>query len=143
MMRMFFIFLTIVVSSQFAAGAMTQDAHAQTSPEEAPASTAQTAPPYDDRLLRLAEILGSVQYLRNLCSGQDETAWRESMQALLDSETANEAGRREILTAGYNRGFRAFASVYTSCTDAARVAEARYRREGATLVTEIVARYGN
>jgi len=100
-------------------------------------------PPYEAKLLRLAEILGSVQYLRNLCNAEEETGWRESMQRLLDSETAGEQNRREQLTAGYNRGFRAFASVYTACTDAALVAEERYRREGATLVTEIVARYGN
>lgn len=103
----------------------------------------QPPPPYEDRLLRLAEILGSVQYLRNLCNPEGESNWRESMQALLDSETIGEPNRREKLTAGYNRGFRAFASVYTTCTDAARLAEQRYRREGATLVTEIVARYGN
>ena len=65
------------------------------------------------------------------------------MQALLDSETAGEPGRREQLTAGYNRGFRAFASVYTDCTPSAVVAEERYRYEGAKLITEIVARYGN
>ncbi|KGF66731.1 signal peptide protein [Hoeflea sp. BAL378] len=100
-------------------------------------------PPYEARLLRLAEILGSVQYLRNLCSPEEETGWRDSMQALLNSETAGEADRREQLTAGYNRGFRAFASVYTSCTEAAVVAEERYRHEGATLVAEIVSRYGN
>lgn len=100
-------------------------------------------PPYEQRLLRLAEILGSIQYLRNLCNSDGETGWRESMQALLDSETVGEEKRREHLTASYNRGFRTFASVYTSCTSAALVAEERYRHEAATLISEIVARYGN
>lgn len=100
-------------------------------------------PPYEARLLRLAEILGSIQYLRNLCNSEGEPGWRESMQALLDSETAGEPDRRAQLTAGYNRGFRAFASVYTTCTASALVAEERYRHEGATLIAEIVARYGN
>lgn len=100
-------------------------------------------PPYEDRLLRLAEILGSIQYLRNLCNSEGETGWLESMQALLDSETVDEPERRTRLTAGYNRGFRTFASVYTTCTSSALVAEQRYRHEGATLIAEIVARYGN
>ena len=100
-------------------------------------------PPYEARLLRLAEILGSIQYLRNLCNSEGEPGWRESMQALLDSETAGEPDRRAQMTAGYNRGFRAFASVYTTCTAQALVAEERYRHEGATLIAEIVARYGN
>ena len=137
--------LALVLSVALAGGAI--DAWAQeteATEEEATVVVPDLPPPpYEARLLRLAEILGSVQYLRNLCNGEGETTWRETMQALLDSETENEAGRREVLTAGYNRGFRAFASVYTSCTDAARLAETRYRREGATLVSEIVARYGN
>ncbi|WP_420410027.1 TIGR02301 family protein [Hoeflea sp.] len=126
-----------------AGGAVIGEARAQAQPEELEPAVPQEPPPYEERLLRLAEILGSVQYLRNLCNGEGETKWRETMQALLDSETENDARRRETLTAGYNRGFRAFASVYTSCTDAARLAETRYRREGATLVSEIVARFGN
>ena len=47
------------------------------------------------------------------------------------------------LTAAYNRGYRSFASVYTSCTPAAVRAEQNYRNEGATLATEITARFGN
>jgi uncharacterized protein (TIGR02301 family) len=142
MLRRFALILTILLPSAFASGP--RNAWAQTASEEATVVAPNLPPPpYEARLLRLAEILGSVQYLRNLCNPDGESSWRESMQALLDSETAGEAGRREQLTAGYNRGFRAFASVYTVCTDAALVAEARYRREGATLVTEIVARYGN
>ena len=141
----FTLILTMMVSTALVAG--TQSAWAQAADgltgDESVATTPDLPPPYEARLLRLAEILGSVQYLRNLCNSEGETSWRESMQALLDSETAGEENRREQLTAGYNRGFRAFASVYTTCTDAALVAEERYRREGATLVAEIVARYGN
>ena len=121
-----------------------QPAWAQTQAEESVTPAPDLPPPpYEARLLRLAEILGSLQYLRNLCNSEGETGWRETMQALIDSETAGEPRRREQLTAGYNRGFRAFASVYTSCTEAALVAEERYRHEAATLVAEIVARYGN
>lgn len=98
--------------------------------------------PYDSRLVRLAEILGSVHYLRTLC-GAPSSDWRASMQALLDAETINEPKRREKLTASFNRGYRAFAAVHTSCTPAARSAEETYRNEGATLAAEIATRYGN
>ena len=136
------LFLSIVLSSTFIVGM--HGAWAQSNEEEATVEVPDLPPPpYESRLLRLAEILGSVQYLRSLCNAEQDKSWQESMQALLDSETAGEADRREHLTAGYNRGFRAFASVYTSCTDAALIAEDRYRREGATLVAEIVSRYGN
>lgn len=98
--------------------------------------------PYDAQLLRLAEVLGSVHYLRSLCSSSSGD-WRTSMQNLLDAETINEPRRREKLTAAFNRGYRAFAAVHTSCTAAARKAEERYRNEGATLSGEIATRYGN
>jgi uncharacterized protein (TIGR02301 family) len=99
--------------------------------------------PYDDDLTRLSVILGSVQYLRSLCNTTKEDDWRLGMQQLLDAETKGEPKRRERLTAAFNRGYRSFASVYTDCTSQAIVAEERYRNEGATLATEITARFGN
>ena len=99
--------------------------------------------PYDEQLSRLAEILGSIDYLRNLCSARREDGWRGDMQQLLDTETKGEQKRKERLTASFNRGYRSFASVYANCTPQALVAEERYRNEGATLATEITARFGN
>ncbi|MFS8044831.1 TIGR02301 family protein [Rhizobium sp. BR 314] len=99
--------------------------------------------PYDDRLSRLAEILGSIDYLRTLCSTKQQEGWRGDMQQLLDIETKGEPRRKERLTAAFNRGYRSFASVYANCTPQALVAEERYRNEGATLATEITARFGN
>ncbi len=99
--------------------------------------------PYDDKLSRLAEVLGSVHYLRTLCKPENSGEWRGRMQQLLDSEAKDEPQRKEQLTAAFNRGYRAFASVYTDCTQAAIVAEERYRAEGATLATEITSRFGN
>ena len=141
MMRRLFLIIILLTSVLLTSGS--PSVWAQDSTEDVTASPDLPTPPYEARLLRLAEIIGSIQYLRNLCNPEGEDGWRESMQALLDSETAGEPGRREQLTAGYNRGFRAFASVYTVCTASALVAEERYRHEGATLIAEIVARYGN
>jgi uncharacterized protein (TIGR02301 family) len=109
--------------------------------QAAPADVARPAP-YDGQLLRLAEVLGSISYLRSLCGAPQED-WRQSMRQLLDNDAANEPARRERLTAAYNRGYRSFAAVHGSCTAAARTAEERYRNEGATLATEIASRFGN
>ncbi|WP_349437802.1 TIGR02301 family protein [Pararhizobium sp. A13] len=108
-----------------------------------PAVTAEKPAPYDARLLRLSEILGSVHYLRTLCKDEAADGWRQSMQDLLDKEAGGEAQRRARMTAAFNRGYRTFASVYTACTAAAVVADERYRAEGATLASEITARFGN
>jgi uncharacterized protein (TIGR02301 family) len=109
--------------------------------DTAPAET--KAAPYDDRLLRLAEIVGAVHYLRTLCTAADTANWRKSMNDLLDAETINEPARRQKLTAAFNRGYRSFAAIHTSCTPAAIVAEENYRNEGATLAGEIASRFGN
>jgi uncharacterized protein (TIGR02301 family) len=110
---------------------------------ESPApATEEKAAPYDERLLRMAEILGSVHYLRNLCNGR-ETEWRQLMSDLLAEETRNEPKRAAVFTAGFNRGYRSFAATYTKCTPQAVAAEEKYRAEGATLATEITARFGN
>jgi uncharacterized protein (TIGR02301 family) len=112
-------------------------------PTGMPVAAAEKPAPYDARLLRLSEILGSVHYLRTLCKDPAADTWRQSMQDLLDKEVQGEAQRRARMTAAFNRGYRTFASVYTVCTPPAVVADQRYRAEGATLASEITARFGN
>ncbi|CAN7177036.1 TIGR02301 family protein [Rhizobium sp. LjRoot98] len=112
-------------------------------PAGAPVAVAEKPAPYDARLLRLSEILGSVHYLRTLCKDSTADTWRQSMQDLLNKEAKGEADRRARMTAAFNRGYRTFASVYTACTAPAVVADERYRAEGATLASEITARFGN
>lgn len=126
------------------AGPLAAQETAPSGPSASPPSPVEEAKPapYDAQLARLSEILGSIHYLRSLC-GEEDGDWRQSMQELLDAETASEPRRRERLTAAFNRGYRSFASVHASCTDSARTAEERYRNEGATLAAEIAARFGN
>jgi uncharacterized protein (TIGR02301 family) len=134
-----------LLSSTLVLGAVTALAQPKADPAAVapPPAEIERPAPYDDNLLRLAEVLGSVHYLRNLCNRGKEDDWRVEMQQLLDSETKGEPKRKERLTAAFNRGYRSFASVYTDCTKQAIVAEERYRNEGATLATEITARFGN
>ncbi|ATN33731.1 TIGR02301 family protein [Rhizobium sp. ACO-34A] len=122
--------------------AAAQDKAAKNAPVETVAPEEKPAP-YDDRLARLSEIMGAVHYLRNLCVAGGEPEWREAIQKLIDSETATEPKRKARMIAAYNRGYRSFASVYTTCTPAAATAEENYRNEGATLAVEIASRFGN
>lgn len=136
--------LLLAIASPLAAQAPKKPAVEPKAPaqQSAPAETSVPAAAYDGPLLRLSEVLGSISYLRELCGAPQED-WRRTMRQLLDSDAANEPTRRERLTAAYNRGYRSFAAVHTSCTLAARTAEERYRNEGATLATEITSRFGN
>lgn len=107
----------------------------------APASAQAVIPPYEDRLLRLSEIVGSIHYIRTLCAKRDE-GWRDKMQALIELE-GEDAPSRARLTAAFNRGYRSFAAVHTKCNEVALEAEAQYRKEGLDLASAIIARYGN
>ncbi|UXS40899.1 TIGR02301 family protein [Agrobacterium tumefaciens] len=122
-------------------------AYAQPSKSVSEARPADAAPPkpapYDDKLARLSEILGAVQYLRTLCPSSGPEDWRKSMSDLLAADTASEPERRQRMTAAFNRGYRSFAAIHTSCTRAAIMAEENYRNEGATLAQEIASRFGN
>ncbi len=99
--------------------------------------------PYDTRLLRFAEVVGAVDYLRTLCKSPDAGTWRGLFQTMIEADAGKEPQRKARLTAAFNRGYRSFAAVHRSCTPAAALAEQRYRAEGATLATEITARFGN
>jgi uncharacterized protein (TIGR02301 family) len=103
--------------------------------------SAQTAP-YDNDLQRLAEILGSLQYLRGVCGAKEGQQWRDQMQALLDAE-APEGDRRRKIVASFNRGYRGFQQTYRTCTPAADLVIRRYLEEGARIAREITARYAN
>ena len=104
---------------------------------------AQDAPaPFDGDLQRLAEILGTLHYLRGICGANEGSKWRNEMQALIDAETP--AGdRRTRMIAGFNRGYNGFQQTYRTCTPAANVAIRRYFEEGAKISRDLTARYAN
>lgn len=98
--------------------------------------------PYEQDMQRLAEILGALHYLRDLCGAREGMVWRNEMQALLDAE-APSGERRERLTASFNRGYRGFQQTYRTCTPAADFAIRRYLEEGSKIARDITARYAN
>ncbi len=99
-------------------------------------------PPYQADLQRLAEILGALHYLRNICGANEGQTWRNEMQALIEAE-APPGERRDRLVASFNRGYRGFQQTYRSCTPAADLAIRRYLDEGARISRDITARFAN
>lgn len=88
--------------------------------------------PYDEKLIRLAELLGAVHYLRELCSADDGQIWRDRMRELVDSEGTS-ALRRAKLTRSFNQGYRSYSRTYISCTPSAQTTITRFLTEGAQL----------
>ena len=112
---------------------------------EAPAADQQpaTEPPapiYDEKLLRLSEILGALSFLRDLCGQSDGPTWRDEMSALLTAEKPAPQ-RRARLIARFNHGFETFNAVYRACTPSAELSIARYLSEGAALASDVRGRY--
>lgn len=96
------------------------------------AASAQDAKPYDEQLMRLAEILGAVHYLRELCSADDGQRWRDHMQALINAETSS-AQRKARIARSFNQGYRSYSRTYTTCTPSAQTAIAKFMTEGAEI----------
>jgi uncharacterized protein (TIGR02301 family) len=97
-------------------------------------------PPYETELMRLAEILGALHYLRPLCGASDGSLWRDQMQALLEAEVQDGERERRFIER-FNQGYRGFSSVYLRCTPAAEEALARYVDEGGALIRSVTTRY--
>ncbi len=93
--------------------------------------------PYDDKLLRLSEVLGAVHFLRELCGGNDGMIWRDRMVELMDAE-ASSALRRVRLTRAFNSGYRSYSRTYTSCTPTAQGAITKFMTEGADIADALV-----
>ena len=109
-----------------------------------PAGTARAVDvaPFDGVLERLAEILGSLHYLRGVCGANEGNKWRNEMQALIDAETPS-GQRRSQMIAHFNRGYRTYQQSYRTCTPAADLAIRRYLEEGSKIAREVTARYSN
>ena len=99
------------------------------------------APPYEPQLLQLAEIIGSLSYLRTLCESREAQDWRERMGTLLESE-GRSPQRRERLASAYNRGYRAYSATHRTCSDGTQEASARLAQEGEKLAKALASRFG-
>ncbi|MDK9695656.1 MAG: TIGR02301 family protein [Siculibacillus sp.] len=103
---------------------------------------AQEVAPYDDHLMRLAEILGALHHLRPLCGATGEAqSWREQMTALVEAEQPS-PDRAKRLIGRFNQSYRGFVETHRTCTDTARALIERYTAEGAALAQDVVVRWG-
>jgi uncharacterized protein (TIGR02301 family) len=107
-----------------------------------PLKAQQTGAPFDGSLQRLAEILGTLHYLRSICGANEGQKWRNEMQAVMDAE-APSGDRRARMVASFNRGYQGFQQSYRTCTPAANLVIRRYLEEGSKIAREMTARYAN
>jgi uncharacterized protein (TIGR02301 family) len=91
--------------------------------------------PYDEKLLRLAVILGALHYLRELCGADEGQLWRQKMEELVTHEGTT-AIRRAKLVSSFNEGYRAYSRTYRTCTESAATATRRFVSEGGRIAAD-------
>lgn len=142
---MSFVARTLVLVAVLGVSVVEAPAQNRPPPRAAPAEPAPAPepppPPYEPQLLQLAEIVGSLAYLRTLCAADDAAQWRDRMAALLEAEGRTPA-RHARLTAAYNRGFRAYATTHRQCAAGSREAAARLAVDGERLARVLAGRFG-
>ena len=115
---------------------------APAAPVEQPAPpAAEPPPPYEPQLLRLAEIIGALSYLRDLCGAGDGATFRAEFANLIDTEGTTPT-RKETLAGAFNRGFRDYEITYRACTPAAQEIVARFLEEAGRIARDVANRYG-
>ena len=93
--------------------------------------------PYDEKLMRLTEILGAVHFLRELCGGTDGQLWRDRMRELIEAEGTS-ALRKSRLTRSFNNGYRSYSRTYQTCTPSAQTAVTKFMAEAAEIADTLV-----
>ncbi len=124
---------------RFAASAEVPLPPVQPRPEPA-RPTEDLAPAYEPELERLAELLGTLAFMRELCGSGDGPEWRRQMGVLLDAEAPAEP-RRSRLAGYFNRGFRGYQATYRFCTPSAALVVTRSLDEGGRLARQLESRY--
>ena len=93
-------------------------------------------PPFEDDLLRLAEIIGALEYLHPLCARQKAGVWKVEMANLLDSVGADPA-RRARHIAHYNQAYARFTQLHRSCTEVTTKIVDIYEKEAIVLTRQM------
>lgn len=104
------------------------------------AAAPEPPPPYEPLVLRLAEILGALTYLDELCAVDKSIDLRARMQNLLEAEGATKF-RRDRLAGTFNRSYRGYERSYQACTANAQVIIGRFLNEGAAISRDLLHHY--
>jgi len=109
----------------------------KTSPSQPGSSADPEGKPYDQQVYQLAELLGAIHYLRELCGAEEAQTWRNQMRELVSAEGTT-ALRRARLVDSFNKGYRGYARTYRTCTKPAIVAINRFMEQGASIADGMI-----
>jgi len=91
---------------------------------------------FDNGLMRLAEILGAVHHLRNICGTNDGPLWRNKMIDMMNAVELAAPDRQKIIT-HFNDAYYQARTDYPVCTDEAAQRADLLFSEGHQLAGEL------
>jgi uncharacterized protein (TIGR02301 family) len=133
--------VTLALVFALAQGAAAATTKPTPSPTPTPTPTRPEAAPYEANLLRLAELMGALTYLRDLCHDGDSQKFRDSLARLIEADT-RAAEAKEQMAGAFNRGLEGYRLTYRLCTSNARAAIDAYLEETQRIAKDVAARYG-
>lgn len=95
-------------------------------------STPSPQTPYEQKLSRLAEVLGAMHHLRGICGAREGQLWREQMIRMLDAEAPSPT-RRAQLVRNFNKAYRFHQKSFRTCTESASSQAQKFAAEGRKL----------
>lgn len=94
---------------------------------------------YSGRVVELSRVLGGAHYIRILCSGRGDQAWREAMTRLIDLEAPTAGPQRSAMVEAFNAGYRTEEERFPSCSPEAQAVEAELKGKGRRLSAALAA----
>lgn len=97
---------------------------------------------FENGLMRLAEILGSIHHLRNICGANEGPLWRNKMIDMMNVAELGARERKKIIR-HFNDAYYSIRTRYPDCTnDAARRANLLFN-EGHQLAAQLASNRKN
>ena len=100
--------------------------------------------------MKLAEILGALTYLTELCRPDGQPAnteaegdiWRKRMRELIEAEAQTQS-QKDRYAGAFNRGVSGYKVTYRNCTPSGQAAVEGLLKEGARTAQELSNRFGS
>lgn len=139
--------LLAAVGVEAASAQQAQPRARKKAPIETPAAPATPPPqaenPQQKPLTDLAEIIGGLAFLTEICSpGSAVNPWRARMEGLLEAE-GEASGIKARMTGAFNQGYTDYSTTYRQCTQSARAVQRLMTRDASRLAREIERRFGS
>jgi uncharacterized protein (TIGR02301 family) len=135
-------FAALALALALPGAAFAQKAAPTPTPTASPSPAAeQPPPPYDKDMLRLAEVMGALTVLRDLCGPGDGASFRAKFATLMDVEGLS-AERRGEWAGAFNKGVDDYKLTYRVCTDNAKASIRDFLAEANRIAVDVGDRFG-